>query len=98
MSGRDPLTNYRLSLSQAGLVILALHDFAFLLIAHVSNGGALDDDALAAIRTTCLRNLKNADASGTSIEQQAEVFRKAVENVEQLMNDAIRRGRQPQQP
>ena len=98
MSGRSVETNLRLSLGRAGLITMGLQDFAAKLIAHVSAGGTLDDNALASIRASCVLDLKNSDATGPSIEQQAEVFRKAIDDLEKLVDGAIQRGRQPQQP
>lgn len=97
MSSRAPSTKHRMILAQATFGMLAMHDFAVLLIDHMAKGGALDDHGLAAVRAECLHHLGNAEASNLSIEETAEVVEVAAANVEHLIDDAIRRGRQPRE-
>ncbi len=95
MSGRDLYDQMRVQIHLA-LTVESLRKFAARIIAHASGGGTLDDDALAAIRAECIRDLKNADTTGMSIEQEAEAFGKVVESAEKVIDAAIREGRQPQ--
>ena len=94
MSGRSVEENLQISLAQAVLIASSLQDFAIQIIAHVARGGVLDDAAFAAIRASCIRNLKNSEPSGLSVEDQSEIVRKALNDLGYLIDDAIRRGRQ----
>ena len=86
----------RLAVACLRLGTVSLRDFAAMLIAHASDGGVLDDSTLAAIRDECVRKIKNADPAGLSVEQEAEVIGKAVKHVEDLLDAAIRDGRERQ--
>jgi hypothetical protein len=46
------------------------------------------------LRDNCLRDLKNSTIIGMSLEDEAEIFRQAVENAEKLLDAAIARGRE----
>jgi len=94
MAGRDLITNLQISLMQISMVMLSLEDFSAQLIRHALNGGAMDDEALAGIKASCVRNLKNSDAPGVPIEHETEAFRKAVDTLKQLIDSAIIKGRQ----
>ena len=95
MSESDRETNLRMNLARMGVIAGGLQDFAAQLIAHASSGSTLDDGTLASIRTSCIQNLKNMDASGPSLEQQARFIGRAIEEFEKLVDEAIRRGRHP---
>jgi hypothetical protein len=45
------------------------------------------------LRDNCIRDLKNSTMTGMSLEEEAEIFRQAVENAEKLLDAAITRGR-----
>jgi hypothetical protein len=76
-----------------GLVVLSLQDFATRIVRHVLRGGTLDDVGIAGIKDACIRNLKNIDAEGMSMNQEAETFGKAIENLQQFMSHIIAKGR-----
>ncbi len=86
----------RLSAACLTLGSACLREFAARIIAHVSDGGVLDDSILASIRAECVRKIKNADPTGLSVEQEAEVIGKAVKHVEDLLDATIRDGRKRQ--
>jgi hypothetical protein len=90
MPDRNPFTNTELSSLLLGMLVLSLEDFAATLIA-ASN---LSDDALAEIRRQAIVDLENSAAAGLSIEQESEIFRDAVRDLEQLIDNALARGRQ----
>jgi hypothetical protein len=70
----------------------ALQNFAALIIAHA--GGTLSEAALAEVRAECITNVQNAQVIGLPIEQETELFRQALQKVEQFPDGAIARGRQ----
>lgn len=73
----------------ATLLALGLQGFAARVIRHVQGAGILDDAALATIKDESIRDLKNMEATGLPVETEAEVFRQAIEQLEQLMDRAI---------
>lgn len=96
MGSRRVVGPDRLALACLRLGSIYLRDFTAMIIANVSDGGVLDDSALASIRTECIRQLQNADPAGLSVEQEAEVVGKTVKNVENLIDSAISQGRDRQ--
>jgi hypothetical protein len=95
MDDKQILQNANRSATQAGMIALAFQDFAAKLIKHVRSGHPLDDVSLMTLRNNCIRDLKNASVVGISLEEEAEIFRQAVENAEKLLDGAIAGGRQP---
>lgn len=53
----------------------------------------MDDDAFADIKRGSIRELKNSEAMGLPIEQEAELLSEAVQEFEKLMDGAIAKGR-----
>jgi hypothetical protein len=76
------------------MITLAFENFTAQLIRYVLSGHLLDDDSLMMLRDNCLRDLKNSTITGMSLEDEAEIFRQAVENAEKLLDAAIARGRE----
>jgi hypothetical protein len=95
MDDKEILQNAKRSATQAGMITLALQNFAAQLIKHVRNGHLLDDADLATFRDNCIRDLKNSTLTGMSLEDEAETFRQAVENAKKLLDGAIARGMEP---
>jgi len=95
MDDKQILQNANRSATQAGMIALAFLDFATKLIKHVRSGHPLDDASLATLRDNCIRDLKNSTMVGMSFEDEAEIFRQAIENAEKLLDGAIARGRLP---
>jgi hypothetical protein len=93
MDNQDHIRNLQESGMQLGMLALSLEDFSIQIIRHVLRGGVLDDEAFSEIKATAIRNLKNSAATGLSIEREAETFRKALEDFDKLMDDAILKGR-----
>ncbi len=94
MSERDYTTNLLISTMQLSMVAASLEDFSAQIIRHVLSGGTLDDEAFTVIKASCIRNLKNSEATGVPIEYETEAFVKAVSNLEHLIDSAIIKGRQ----
>ena len=92
MDDKQILQNATRSAAQAGMIALAFQDFTAQLIKHVMSGYPLDDVALMTLRNNCIRDLKNSSVIGISLEEEAEIFRQAVENAEKLLDGAIARG------
>jgi hypothetical protein len=93
LSDQEALAGWKRNAVQMGLVVLSLQDFATRIVRHVLRGGTLDDVGIASIKDACIRNLKNIDAEGMSMNQEAETFGKAIENLQQFMNHIIAKGR-----
>jgi hypothetical protein len=68
-------------------------NFTAQLIKFILSGHVLDDISLMMLRDGCIRDLKNSTMTGMSLEEEAEIFRQAVENAEKLLDAAIARGR-----
>ncbi|MEO6381276.1 MAG: hypothetical protein ABI146_00780 [Nitrobacter sp.] len=92
MDDKQILQNATRSAAQAGMIALAFQDFTAQLIKHVISGYLLDEVSLMTLRNNCIRDLKNASVVGISLEEEAEIFRQAVENAEKLLDGAIARG------
>lgn len=89
---KDELAGWKDNATQMGVVAMWMKTFASEIIGHVLNGRILDDAALRQLKTQCLRDLKNIDVTGISIQQEAEFLRKAIEHVEQMIDMAIADG------
>jgi hypothetical protein len=96
MDDKEIIANHRFSLMSLAMVAASLEDFASQIIRRVLAGGALNDETFASIKTTCIINLKNSQASGLPIETEAQAFRKALSDLEQFMNGAIFKARNAQ--
>lgn len=94
MDDKQVLQNATRSAAQAGMIVLAFQNFTAQLIKHVLSGNMLDDNSLMMLRDSCIRDLKNSTITGMSLEDEAEIFRQAVENAEKLLDGAIARGLQ----
>jgi hypothetical protein len=70
-----------------------MQNFAVKLIAASLDGKRLKGAVLDEICTDCVTQLKDAHTVGASTEAQSEMVGKALENVKQLMADAIARAR-----
>lgn len=77
---------------ELALVAISLTDFSASLIAHVRTGGTLDDTALGELRARCILQIKDAGAQGLPIQQEAESLRKALQQLEQMLDLAIAKG------
>jgi hypothetical protein len=75
------------------MITLVFENFTAQLIRYVLSGHFLDDDSLKMLRDNCIRDLKNSTMTGMSLEEEAEIFRQAVENAEKLLDAARTRGR-----
>jgi hypothetical protein len=76
------------------MITLVFENFTARLIRYVLSGYLLDDTSLMRLRDDCIRDLKNSTMTGMSLEEEAEVFRQAVENATKLLDAAITRGRE----
>jgi hypothetical protein len=93
MDDRQILQNATRSAAQAGMITLVFENFTAQLIRFVLSGHVLDDMSLLMLRDSCIRDLKNSTMTGMSLEEEAEIFKQAVENAEKLLDAAIARGR-----
>jgi hypothetical protein len=93
MSVKEYVTGLETNAMILGIVALSLKDFSTQIIRHVSDGGLLDDAGFAALKTTCVRNLKNIAAQGVPLEQEAIALNEALIMFEQMMDLAVSRGR-----
>ena len=75
------------------MITLVFENFTAQLIRFVLSGHLLDDTSLMTLRDNCIRDLKNSTMTGMSLEEEAEIFRQAVENAQKLLDAAITRGR-----
>jgi hypothetical protein len=71
------------------MVALTLSHFCRLIIRHVRANRPLDDEALEAMKLEAVTELKNSDASGMSLEVEAQAFRKAIDNFLNLAGIAM---------
>jgi hypothetical protein len=94
MDDKQILQNATRSAAQAGMITLVFENFTAQLIKYVLSGQLLDEDSLMMLRDNCIRDLKNSTMTGMSLEEEAEIFRQAVENAEKLLDAAILRGRE----
>jgi hypothetical protein len=72
-------------------LVLGLNDFAIQIIAR-GRKARVNRNTLDEIRQICITNMKNFDLSGMPIEQDAEVFRQAIDQFEKFMEQAITKG------
>jgi hypothetical protein len=79
------------TVAMLGAVVFSLTDFAGQIIAR-GRKSRLSRRALNDIRKRCITNLKNFDSSGFPIELEAEVFRNAIQQLENFTEQAIARG------
>ena len=93
MDDRQILQNATRSAAQAGMITLVFENFTAQLIKFILSGNVLDDISLMMLRDSCIRDLKNSTMTGMSLEEEAEIFKQAVENAEKLLDAAIARGR-----
>lgn len=80
--------NLQLSLGQLALVSFGLQDFATQILTRALRGNGIDHETIQAIKSICITNLKNSHSEGVSVDDEAEVFGKAIGDLEQFM-DAI---------
>jgi hypothetical protein len=79
------------------LMTMCLQDFAGRIIRHVLRGGALDDAGFAAIKEAGVRYLKNINAEGLTIDQEAEAVGQTINNFKQIADAIITQGRNLEQ-
>jgi hypothetical protein len=87
------IANLRRSGAKMSLVVLGLRNFANCMIDHVHTGGSFSDSELTAIRDQCLFNVKNFDTAGMSLNREADIFREALNDLENLLNLTIAQAR-----
>jgi hypothetical protein len=93
MSVKEYVASLETNAMILGIVALSMKDFATQIIRHVNDDGVLDDAGLAALKATCVRNLKNIAAQGVPLEQEATALNEALIMLGQMMDHAISRGR-----
>ena len=76
-----------------GILSLSMKDFVSQIIWHVVNGGELDDAGVAALKAKCVRNLKNIEGYGMSIEQEANALNRGLVLFDQMLDEAVTNGR-----
>lgn len=76
-----------------GIAATGMQQFAIYLIRHIRAGGALDDDAFAKIAAKSVRDLKNSEMEGASIEEEAQTIGQGIKVLEKLIEFAVRRGK-----
>jgi len=57
-------------------------------------GKPMDDEAVRALKAECIADFKNPDAVGVPIEEEAEIMRKGLHDLEQMIDAAIAQARQ----
>lgn len=78
MSVKEYVTGLETNALILGIAALSMKDFATQIIRHVTAGGRLDDAGFAALKTMCIRNLKNIAAEGVPLEQEATALNEAL--------------------
>lgn len=89
----DELGGWQGNTAFLALITMGMREFSERIIRHVVNGGALDDDAFALIKSECVTYFKNISMSGLPINQEAHIIGQAVGAFEQLIDAAIHNGR-----
>lgn len=92
MDDKELIANLSRSLAQLSLLVGGLEEFSMRLVRGALP--RLDADRLAEIKAASLRALKNANISGLAIDAEAEILRKALRDLEKLIDGAIARARQ----
>ena len=77
------------SVFRFALVAGALQDFSTQIIAHVVSGETLDDEALAVIKATCIRDLKNSSLPGMATEREVAFLQQAVMDLGRAIDKAV---------
>jgi hypothetical protein len=86
----DEAARWRRTATQAGALIMAMQDFAIRILRRARRGHPVDDAALAEIRAATVRYLKNLQTMGLAIEDEADIIGQALEQLDQLIDTAIR--------
>ena len=68
---------------------MGLQDFSAHLLARARQGKALDANTVADIKAACILNLKNSQAFGLAIHDEADVFTKAIAEFDEFVDGAI---------
>lgn len=88
------IANARSSAMVMGMTAMGLQDFVASIIKQAREGVALTDEVLAEMIEKCIVNLKNSEMTGTSIQQEAETFRGAIDVFTQFAKSAVTAARQ----
>ena len=87
-------TNARKSAIRMAWVAVCLQNFASSILRHAFAGKPMDDEAVRALKAECIADFKNPDAVGVPIEEEAEIMRKGLHDLEQMIDAAIAQARQ----
>jgi hypothetical protein len=93
LSDQEALAGWRRNTVLLSLLTMSLQDFAAKIIRHVLRGGILDDAGFTEIKEAGVRYLKNLNAEGLSIDQEAESVGQTINNFQQLADSIIAQGR-----
>jgi len=88
------IANARSSAMIMGMTAMGLQDFAASIIKQAREGVALTDEVLAEMIEECIVNLKNSEMTGTSMQQEVETFRGALDVFTQFAKSAVTSARQ----
>lgn len=94
MADREGVEDLRRKLATQALVSMCLANFAEHILAAVLRGRTVDDALLSQIREQCLTNVKNSYSTWLPIDEEAKLVGRALELVQQLMDQAIARAKQ----
>jgi hypothetical protein len=81
---------WRRNTVQVTALMMAMQDFASRVLRRALRGHPVNGDALAEIRAGTTRYLKNLELTGLAVEDQANIIRQAIEQLDPLINTAIR--------
>ena len=75
-----------------GFIISGLSDFAARVIARAKRGPRPSFAILNEIRETCIVNAKNSTVAGLPIEQEADMLRQGIDDLDKFLKSAIAKG------
>jgi hypothetical protein len=90
MSDDDKRHATTATILRLGSVLIGMRGFAEILVAHGRAGGSFDDDTLAEIAATCVRDMKNTEIRGLPLKEEAQVVGDVAKDLDDLIQTAIR--------
>jgi hypothetical protein len=88
----DEITrNLKHSALKLGSVAFGLEHFSSRILAHAIRANAIDSQAIESIKARSIADLKDSHFTGLSMEQEVDIIREAIDDLEKLMHTAISR-------
>jgi hypothetical protein len=79
-------SNPEAALAQLATLFNGLLMFTRQAIAHARSGGAVNDDELARIQAECLFKMRDSEASGLSIQDEALAINEGLRHLEEILS------------